>query len=216
MISAPGAARIWIATGPADMRRGMPGLALLVQEHFKRDPFAGDVFVLRGRGGALIKCLWHDGWGCRSMPSGWTVAASSGRRRTRGDFADEVASGVPCGRCGLARSASDLEACGGRIKGCGFLHFGAPQAALFMILWRHGRGPAAIAGGVRRAARGARRGRRAGSSERSGARRRPCDGVGRQGADRPPEHPDRQAGAPALRPTLRAPSPADQPDGTEA
>ena len=39
MISAPGAARIWIATGHADMRKGMPGLALLVQEHFKRDPF---------------------------------------------------------------------------------------------------------------------------------------------------------------------------------
>ena len=63
MISAPGAARIWIATGHADMRKGMPGLALLVQEHFKRDPFAGDVFVFRGRGGGLIKCLWHDGVG---------------------------------------------------------------------------------------------------------------------------------------------------------
>jgi transposase len=50
VIGAPGAARIWIATGYADMRKGMPGLALLVQEHFKRDPFAGDVFVFRGRG----------------------------------------------------------------------------------------------------------------------------------------------------------------------
>jgi transposase len=41
MIAAPGTARIWIATGHADMRKGMPGLALLVQEHFKRKPFEG-------------------------------------------------------------------------------------------------------------------------------------------------------------------------------
>ena len=28
-----------------------------------RDPFAGDVFVFRGRAGTLIKALWHDGIG---------------------------------------------------------------------------------------------------------------------------------------------------------
>jgi len=32
-----------------------------VQENFKRDPYAGDVFVFRGRSGSLIKALWHDG-----------------------------------------------------------------------------------------------------------------------------------------------------------
>lgn len=37
------------------MRKGMQGLALLVQEGFGRDPFAGDVFVFRGRAGTLIK-----------------------------------------------------------------------------------------------------------------------------------------------------------------
>ena len=63
MIPVPSGVRIWIATGHADMRKGMPGLSLLVQEHFKRDPFAGDVFIFRGRGGSLIKCLWHDGLG---------------------------------------------------------------------------------------------------------------------------------------------------------
>jgi transposase len=26
-------------------------------------PFAGDVFVFRGRSGSLIKALWHDGIG---------------------------------------------------------------------------------------------------------------------------------------------------------
>jgi transposase len=55
--------RIWLATGYTDMRRGMPGLALLVQEGLGRDPFAGDVFVFRGRSGSLLKAVWHDGLG---------------------------------------------------------------------------------------------------------------------------------------------------------
>ena len=33
------------ANGHTDMRKGMNGLALLVQEGLGRDPFAGDVFV---------------------------------------------------------------------------------------------------------------------------------------------------------------------------
>ncbi len=63
VIPIAGTARIWIASGHVDMRKGMNGLALVVQEHFKRDPVAGDVFVFRGRGGTLIKALWHDGIG---------------------------------------------------------------------------------------------------------------------------------------------------------
>ena len=43
--------------------QGHAGLSLLVQESLGRDPFAGDVFVFRGRGGSLIKALWHDGIG---------------------------------------------------------------------------------------------------------------------------------------------------------
>ena len=41
----------------------MNGLALLLREGLGRDPFAGDVFVFRGRAGSLIKALWHDGIG---------------------------------------------------------------------------------------------------------------------------------------------------------
>jgi transposase len=63
MIPVSSSARIWIATGYTDMRKGMQGLALLVQESLGRDPFAGDVFVFRGRSGSLIKALWHDGIG---------------------------------------------------------------------------------------------------------------------------------------------------------
>jgi len=63
MIPISSSVRIWIATGHTDMRKGMQGLSLLVQESLGRDPFAGDVFVFRGRGGSLIKALWHDGIG---------------------------------------------------------------------------------------------------------------------------------------------------------
>ena len=51
MIPIGSGVRIWIATGHTDMRRGMNGLARQVQENLGRDPFAGDVFVFRGRSG---------------------------------------------------------------------------------------------------------------------------------------------------------------------
>jgi transposase len=59
----PTGVRIWIASGHTDMRRGMRGLALQVQEGLGRDPFAGDIYIFRGRNGSLIKALWHDGLG---------------------------------------------------------------------------------------------------------------------------------------------------------
>jgi len=63
MIPVPSGVRVWIATGHTDMRRGMQGLALQVQEGLKRDPHGGDLFAFRGRRGDLIKILWHDGVG---------------------------------------------------------------------------------------------------------------------------------------------------------
>ena len=63
MIPVPSDVRVWLATGVTDMRRGMNGLSLQVQEAFGRDPYAGDLYVFRGRRGDLIKVLWHDGLG---------------------------------------------------------------------------------------------------------------------------------------------------------
>lgn len=54
---------VWLASGHTDMRKGMGGLSRLIQEGLGRNPFAGDVCVFRGRKGALIKALWHDGIG---------------------------------------------------------------------------------------------------------------------------------------------------------
>ncbi|WP_106001315.1 IS66 family insertion sequence element accessory protein TnpB [Magnetospirillum gryphiswaldense] len=61
MIPVPSNVRVWLAVGRTDMRRGMNGLALQVQEALQRDPHAGDLFVFRGRRGDMIKIIWHDG-----------------------------------------------------------------------------------------------------------------------------------------------------------
>ena len=63
MIAFASGVRVWIATGHTDMRRGMQGLALQVQEGLKRDTHAGDLYLFRGKRGDLVKCLWHDGLG---------------------------------------------------------------------------------------------------------------------------------------------------------
>lgn len=63
MIPVPSGARVWLAAGHTDMRKGFDGLALLVQETLKCDPHSGHLFVFRGRRGGLIKVLWHDGQG---------------------------------------------------------------------------------------------------------------------------------------------------------
>jgi transposase len=57
MIAFPSSVRVWLAVGPSDMRRGMTGLALQVQQSLGRDPHAGDLYVFRGARGDLIKIL---------------------------------------------------------------------------------------------------------------------------------------------------------------
>lgn len=47
MIPVPSQVRIWLAVGRTDMRRGMQGLALQVQETLGRDPHAGDLYLPR-------------------------------------------------------------------------------------------------------------------------------------------------------------------------
>ena len=63
MIPVLSGVRVWLAVGRTDMRKGMNGLALQVQEVLGRDPHAGDLYVFRGARGDLIKIVWHDGIG---------------------------------------------------------------------------------------------------------------------------------------------------------
>ena len=55
--------RIYLACGVTDMRKGMGGLAMLVQQVLAENPFDGTLYAFRGRRSGLIKLLWHDGLG---------------------------------------------------------------------------------------------------------------------------------------------------------
>ena len=63
MIALPVGTRVWLAAGVTDMRRGMDGLASLIQTTLEHDPFSGHVFAFRGRAGDLVKILWWSGDG---------------------------------------------------------------------------------------------------------------------------------------------------------
>lgn len=63
MIQLPTATKIWIVAGVTDMRRGFDGLSGQVQTVLQQQPFSGDVFVFRGRRGAIVKLLSWDGDG---------------------------------------------------------------------------------------------------------------------------------------------------------
>ncbi len=63
MIGLPDGTRVWLAAGVTDMRRGMYGLAALVETTLSSNPYSGHVFVFRGRRGDLLKVLWADGDG---------------------------------------------------------------------------------------------------------------------------------------------------------
>jgi len=63
MIGLPAGTRVWLAAGVTDMRKGMDGLAALVQTALAENAFSGQLFVFRGRRGDLVKLLWFDGDG---------------------------------------------------------------------------------------------------------------------------------------------------------
>ena len=63
MILVPPGVRILLATQPVDFRKGMDGLAALVQQALRADPFAGEVFIFRAKRADRVKILVYDGTG---------------------------------------------------------------------------------------------------------------------------------------------------------
>jgi transposase len=63
MIPVPMQARVWLAAGATDMRKGFNGLSALAEKVLKQEPFSGHLFVFRGRRGDLVKVIWWDGQG---------------------------------------------------------------------------------------------------------------------------------------------------------
>ena len=52
--------RIWLCTGPTDMRRGFDRLAEQSRQVTRQDPQSGHLFVFRSRGGDRLKVLYWD------------------------------------------------------------------------------------------------------------------------------------------------------------
>jgi transposase len=70
-------AQIWLAVMPVDMRRGIDGLSMIVQEALGQAPCSGMAFVFRNKAGNRLRLLVWDGngvWLCH-------------RRLHRGGFA---------------------------------------------------------------------------------------------------------------------------------
>jgi transposase len=63
VIAVPPGVRILLAAQPVDFRKGMDGLAALVQRALRVDPFAGDVFIFRPKRIDRVKILVYDGTG---------------------------------------------------------------------------------------------------------------------------------------------------------
>jgi transposase len=52
--------RIWLCTGPTDMRRGFDRLAEQAHSVTSQDPLSGHLFLFRSRGGDRLKALYWD------------------------------------------------------------------------------------------------------------------------------------------------------------
>src|SRR3546814_6688178 len=63
MIIPPGPLKVLVATQPVDFRKGMVGLASLVERELRLDPFSGMLFIFRARRADRIKLLVWDGTG---------------------------------------------------------------------------------------------------------------------------------------------------------
>ncbi len=63
MIAVPPGVRIPLAAGPVDFREGMDGLAALVQQALRADPFRGDVLIFRTKRADRVRILVYDGTG---------------------------------------------------------------------------------------------------------------------------------------------------------
>jgi transposase len=76
VIGPSGNIRVMVATKPVDFRKGSEGLAALVRETMRLDPFSGVVYVFRSKRADRVKLIFWDG-------SGMVLVA---KRLEQGDF----------------------------------------------------------------------------------------------------------------------------------
>jgi len=87
MIPLSAATRVFIVTGPTDMRKSFNGLYGIIAQQLGQDPVSGHVFVFCNRPHNRIKILFWDGSGL------WVCA----KRLEKGSFSwDWPSEGSPC------------------------------------------------------------------------------------------------------------------------
>lgn len=64
-----------VATKPVDFRKGHDGLAAVVKNELRKDPFTGTVFVFRSRKADRLKLIY---WDVSGPTSGWKSTPSPG------------------------------------------------------------------------------------------------------------------------------------------
>lgn len=74
MIVPPGPMRVMVALKPVDFRKGMDGLAAVVKEELRTDPFCGVIYVFRAKRANRLKLIFWDGSGlvmvCKRLDEG--------------------------------------------------------------------------------------------------------------------------------------------------
>lgn len=63
MIFPTGPVHVFVATKPVDFRKGMDGLAAIVKEQLRIDPFSGAIYVFRSKRADRVKLIFWDGTG---------------------------------------------------------------------------------------------------------------------------------------------------------
>ncbi|WP_330647271.1 IS66 family insertion sequence element accessory protein TnpB (plasmid) [Thioclava litoralis] len=63
MFAPAGNFKIYLASQPVDFRKGMDGLAGIIQAEFDLDPFSGAIFVFRSKRSDRLKLIVWDGTG---------------------------------------------------------------------------------------------------------------------------------------------------------
>ena len=63
MIGPPAGVKVLVATKPIDFRKGANGLAALIKDGMRADPFSGVIYVFRAKRADRIKLLYWDGTG---------------------------------------------------------------------------------------------------------------------------------------------------------
>jgi transposase len=114
MLSVPAGVRVWLASGPTDMRRGMNSLALQVQQVLKLNPHGGDLFVFRGKRGHLLKGSvgrWHWRVAVHQAAGARPLHLANASRRRGAD--QRCAAGLPARRHRLAPAAIHVAPAGG-------------------------------------------------------------------------------------------------------